>query len=93
MFITDQFAADHVHNRPFITDYQVRIGYPECAVCAHTLWNSTWRDILQIVRSRQNHKRTIKIIMHFPVSSPIVCAICMYSTALVFEENLRKLLL
>jgi len=41
--------------------------YFGCARCAaHTLWNRTWRDIFQIVRSSENHKKARKTIMYFP---------------------------
>jgi len=42
------------------------------------------------VKSQKNYKDAY--VAYFPVCSPKVCAVCMYSTALVFEENLRKLL-
>jgi len=71
-------------------DYSLpRDVYSGCAGCkAHTRWNWRWRCIFQIVRSRENHKKARKIIVCFPALK--VCAICRYSTALVFEEIFAK---
>jgi len=63
--------------------------YSGCARCAaHTLWNWKWRGILQIVHSRQNHKNSYKDT--YVLSSLKVFAICIYLTALVFEETFAQ---
>jgi len=64
-----------------------RGAYSGCARCAaHTLWNWTSRDIFQ-TKSQKSYKDNCVL------SSPNVCAICMYvgySTALVFEETFAQ---